>query len=135
MPLFDKTFYKFILVGIINTIVGASLMFILYNIAGVGYWYSSAANYIVGSLLSFFLNKYWTFQVRKWSVFLIITFVVNIVISYFLAYKLARTALYFALAEHPQEIRDNVAMFAGMCLFTALNYLGQRYVVFNHKKY
>jgi len=58
----DKKLGKFIIVGIINTIVGCGVMFGLYNLAGCSYWMSSAANYIVGSILSFFLNKYYTFQ-------------------------------------------------------------------------
>jgi putative flippase GtrA len=45
---------KFILVGLVNTIVGSSLMFVMYNVFGIGYWASSAVSYIVGSILSFF---------------------------------------------------------------------------------
>ena len=43
-------------------------MFGLYNLAGLhtwgdtGYWISSAANYIIGSIVSFFLNKHFTFR-------------------------------------------------------------------------
>jgi len=131
--IFDRVLLKFLLIGLINTIVGSCLMFVLYNIAGVGYWFSSAANYLVGSVLSFFMNKCWTFQVRKWSLFMIIAFITTIVISYFLAYKIARTVLYFALAEQPQKIRDNAALFTGMCLFTGLNYISQRFIVFTKK--
>ena len=59
---FDRTVPKFLLVGVANTIVGAGTMFLLYNLANCSYWLSSAANYIVGGTLSFFLNKYYTFQ-------------------------------------------------------------------------
>ena len=55
---YDKTFFKFIIVGIINTIAGAGIMFALYNIFHCSYWISSIMNYIVGSIVSFFLNKY-----------------------------------------------------------------------------
>jgi putative flippase GtrA len=51
--LFDRTFLKFIIAGIINTIIGSGLMFVLYNLFDVAYWLSSAANYIVGSIVSF----------------------------------------------------------------------------------
>jgi len=126
----DITLLKFFLVGIVNTIVGSGLMFLMYNVFGFGYWISSASNYVVGSILSFFLNKYWTFNVRKWSLYMVITFIANIVVSYILSYKIAKAGIYFLLAEHSQKIRDNVALFAGMCLFTGLNYIGQRYIVF-----
>jgi len=62
---------------------------------------------------------------------MVAAFIATIAVSWFLAYKAARTAVYFLLAEHPQKIRDNAALFAGMCLFTGLNYLGQRFVVFS----
>jgi hypothetical protein len=34
--IFDRVFLKFILVGLINTLAGSALMFLLYNIAGLG---------------------------------------------------------------------------------------------------
>ena len=40
----DKKLLKFILVGIVNTLVGTAIMFGLYNLAGCSYWVSSAAN-------------------------------------------------------------------------------------------
>jgi hypothetical protein len=58
---------EFILVGILNTIAGSAIMFVLYNLAGFGYWASSLLNCGAASVLSFFLNKYFTFGVREWS--------------------------------------------------------------------
>ena len=131
--IFDRVLFKFIIAGLANTIAGSCVMFVMYNIAGFNYWFSSAANYVVGSILSFYLNKYWTFQVCKWSLYMVISFIATIAISYFLAYKTARTALYFALAEYPPKIRDNAALFTGMCMFTGFNYIGQRFIVFTKK--
>jgi len=128
--IFDRIFLKFVLAGLLNTLVGSGVMFVMYNVFGFSYWISSATNYIVGSVLSFFLNKYWTFSVKKWSLFMVIAFIVNIVISYFLAYKIARIAIYFILADQSQRLMDNVAMLTGICLFSGLNYLGQRFIVF-----
>lgn len=129
--IFDRVLLKFVSVGIINTIVGSGLMFVLYNVFNVGYWVSSAANYVVGSIVSFFLNKYWTFKIRNWSFFMVIAFALNIAISYFIAYKAARAAVFFIFSESSQTLRDNIALAAGICLFTGLNYLGQRFVVFS----
>ena len=58
MKFIDKTTVKFVIVGIINTIVGTSVMFLLYNFAGVNYWISSASNYIVGSIVSYVLQVF-----------------------------------------------------------------------------
>ena len=56
---FDITTIKFILVGIVNTIVGTGVMFFLYNFCSVNYWIASASNYIVGSIVSYF-KLFWT---------------------------------------------------------------------------
>ena len=54
----DITFWKFVLVGIVNTLVGTGVMFAAYNLLHLSYWLSSASNYVVGSVVSYFLNKY-----------------------------------------------------------------------------
>jgi putative flippase GtrA len=118
------------IVGIVNTAIGAGFMFVLYNLAGFGYWISSASNYVVGSICSFFLNKYFTFQVKEWSVFMIIIFVLIIVLSYLLAYGIAKPIISYILCGFSEKIRGNIALFTGMFLYTILNYLGQRFLVF-----
>lgn len=65
--LLDLTFWKFVLVGIINTVVGTTVMFVAYNALHFSYWVSSASNYIIGSIVSYFLNKYFTFQNKEKS--------------------------------------------------------------------
>ena len=132
--IFAKKLIKFIIVGFINTLTGSTIMFVLYNIAGVGYWFSSAANYVVGSVLSFFLNKYFTFSVRQWSVFMIFAFIVNIAICYGIAYGIAKPATNYLLRNSSRKLRENAALFTGMCLFTVINYLGQRLIVFRTKE-
>ena len=131
--LFDRKFFKFILVGIINTIVGSAIMFSLYNVAHLSYWISSVCNYFFTSILSFFLNKYFTFSVRHWSAFMVFTFVITIAVSYLMAYGVSKPVVNYLLRDSPQRIRENVALFIGMCLFTGINYLGQRLLVFRSK--
>jgi len=134
MRLIDKTLLKFLLVGAANTLFGAAVMFGLYNLAGCGYWVSSVANYLLGSVLSFFLNKYFTFDVRRWSAFMVMAFIANIALCYGTAYGTAKPAMNYLLRNSPQSIRENAALFTGMCLFTGLNYLGQRFFVFRRRE-
>jgi len=131
--LFDKIFFKFILVGIVNTIVGSLIMFILYNAANFSYWLSSACNYFFTSILSFFLNKYFTFAVKHWSISMIFLFILTIIFSYLIAYGVSKPLMNHFLRESPVNVRENVALFTGMCMFTGLNYLGQRLIVFRRK--
>lgn len=139
--LFDPTFFRFILVGVVNTLVGYGVMFGLYNLAGLhawgdlGYWLSSAANYVVGSIVSFFLNKHFTFRSRETGAGVVVRFVVNISVCYLLAYGLAKPAAAWVLGGFglSAQLQGNLTMLAGSCLFVLLNYFGQRFFAFRTK--
>lgn len=127
------TTIKFLLVGVVNTIVGTGLMFLLYNVFSVSYWISSASNYIVGSIVSYFLNKYFTFQNKEKSWKQVLVFALNITCCYLLAYGAAKPAVEYILSGAGEKVQGNVSMLVGMGLFLVLNYLGQRLIVFRHK--
>jgi putative flippase GtrA len=129
---FDRKLTKFIIVGVINTLIGSLIMFLLYNAAHINYWVSSSCNYFFTSILSFLLNKYYTFTVREWSVFMVFSFVIVIAISYIIAYGVAKPVVNYFLYNNSQKFRENIALFTGMCIFTGLNYLGQRFIVFKN---
>lgn len=124
------SFIKFVIVGFINTLVGTSVMYIAYNIGHFGYWPSTILNYVVGSIVSFILNKYFTFKSRKQGIKEIIPFILNIIACYIVAYGIAQFINIFFLASLHTTLADNIAMGIGMCLFVICNYIGQRYVVF-----
>ena len=126
----DKKLIKFLIVGVINTIVGAGVMFLLYNLAHCSYWVSSAANYVVGGIVSYFLNKFFTFQNKQKSFKQVLFFILNLAISYVIAYVLAKIIICWILASQTVAVQENVAMLVGMVLYTGINYIGQRLVVF-----
>lgn len=126
----DKTFWKFILVGVVNTIFGTAVMFGFYNLLHCNYWVSSMANYVLGSILSFILNKYFTFKNDKKSFKQILVFIIHIAICYFVAYGLAKPMVAYILSTASKSVQENLAMLVGMGLFVILNYIGQRLFVF-----
>lgn len=130
---FDVKLLKFLLVGVINTLVGAAVMFLLYNVAHIGYWISTACNYIVGGIVSFFLNKYFTFTNHEKSLRQVLLFILNLAICYVIAYLIAKRAVYALLSSQSETFRDNISMIVGMVLYTILNYFGQRLLVFADK--
>lgn len=132
--LVDRTFWKFILVGVVNTLFGTAVMFLCYNLLHLGYWISSGANYVLGSILSYFLNKYFTFQNREKGFGVVLRFTLNILVCYLLAYGIAKPAVAWALSGMSKSVQENGAMLVGMCLFVGFNYLGQRYFAFREKK-
>lgn len=134
MKWIDKTFWKFILVGIANTVFGTAIMFGFYNILKCDYWVSSAANYLFASVLSYFLNKYFTFKntARGWRP--VLRFTINIICCYGIAYGLAKPMMMYFLSGFTQQIQDNGAMLVGMVLFVLLNYCGQRFFAFKNEE-
>ena len=138
---FDPSFFRFLIVGCINTLVGYGVMFGLYNLAGLhslgdtGYWISSAANYVVGSVVSYFLNKHFTFRNTEKGAWVVGRFILNITVCYLLAYGLAKPFVTWLLAGSglSQQVQGNLTMLGGSGLFVVLNYLGQRFFAFRQK--
>ena len=131
---FDPSMLRFLLVGVVNTLVGAGIMFLLYNLAGCSYWLSSAANYIVGGVVSYFLNKYYPFKNTERSWRQVLRFALNVAVCWLLAYGIAKPLALRLLAGFDEKLQTNAAMLAGLCLYTALNYLGQRFFAFRAKE-
>ena len=127
---FDITFWKFILVGVANTLFGTAIMFLFYNVFGLNYWLSSASNYVFGSILSYFLNRIFTFKNDDNTKKTLPRFIISISICYLVAYGMAKPITAYILSDFSKTVKDNVAMLVGMCLFVALNYIGQRFFVF-----
>lgn len=130
----NKTFLKFVIVGVINTIVGTAIMFGFYNLLHLNYWISSAANYFFSSILSYFLNKHFTFKNTEKGFLPILRFALNIIICYAIAYGVAKPLVGVILSNATPVIKDNGAMLVGMGLFVMLNYFGQRFFAFNETK-
>lgn len=126
----DGTVIRFIIVGVINTLFGTAIMFVFYNVFHLSYWISSASNYFFGSILSYFLNKSFTFKYGKADFKSIVRFTVNILVCYLLAYGIAKPVMRWALSGYSVTVQENVSMVLGMVLFVALNYLGQRFFAF-----
>ena len=129
----DVTFLKFLIVGVINTLFGTAIMFISYNAFNVSYNISVFMNYFFGSILSYFLNKYFTFKNKENSLKQKLLFAVNVVICMLIAYGLAKPSVRFALSSMSEKMQGNISMLVGTGLFTILNYIGQKWFVFNIK--
>ena len=138
LKIFDKTFLKFIVVGIINTLFGMSIMFSSFYILDhfqwfsydINYWTSSALNYLCGSILSYFLNKKYTFEVKETSKKSIIRFAINVSVCYFLAYGVAKPLALYLFQGVGERLQGYIALVIGMGLFVFLNYVGQRFWAF-----
>ncbi|MCL2343411.1 MAG: GtrA family protein [Firmicutes bacterium] len=139
--LYSVTFVRFVMVGVVNTVVGMAIMFGGYNLLRVPYWPDtarywlfSALGYVLSSLMSFFLNKSFTFRSKEkmWPEFW--RFGVVIAICYGIAYGAARPLVQSLLSGQSKSLQDNVAYVAGAVIFTLLNFAGQRLFAFRKKQ-
>ena len=128
--LFDETFWKYAIVGCINTLVGAGLMFLLYNVFHISYWLSAACNHIAGSTTGYFLNKNWTFKNKTKSWKLVAKYIINICCCYLVGYGIAKPLMRWALSGSNKSIQENIAMIIGLIIYIGMNYLNQRFYLF-----
>lgn len=133
LALIDAKLLKFLLVGVINTLVGDGLSFLLINVTDVGMWWGTAVPTALASVMSYFLNKRFTFKNTERGWLPALRFGLNIAVCYLLAYGIAIPLMQWALADANAALRNNIAKVAGMCLFTGSNYLGQRLFAFREK--
>ena len=130
--LLDRSMLRFVLVGMVNTAVGSAIMYTLYNVFHFSFWVSSASNYILSSILSYFLNKNFTFKSEEKSPGTVIKFALNIAVCYIIAHMAAKPLVAYLLRKFSETTRDNVAMAVGLVFFGIINYFGQRFFVFNY---
>ena len=130
--LLDASVWKFLLVGVGNTLLSAVIMFLL---EGLGYWPSTAIAYVAGAVMSFFLNRSFTFRSNAAFWPSVLRFAVNVAVCYLLAYSLAQPMAGWVLGWFglsPLWI-ERLAKLGGMALYTVLNYFGQRFFAFRNK--
>lgn len=130
--LFDPSMWKFLLVGVANTLLSMVLMFLL---EGLGYWPSTAIAYIAGAVLSFFLNRSFTFKSDAAFWPSVLKFAVNVVLCYLIAYSIAQPVVTWILSRTaiPTIWQERIAKLCGMGLYTVINYFGQRFFAFRKK--
>ncbi|MBB2481272.1 GtrA family protein [Bacillus sp. APMAM] len=127
------SFFRFLLVGIINTIIGLSFMYLFLHLFHFSYWLSTFIGNTIGCCVSYFLNKSFTFKSNKSFGSSIIRFILVILICYVFSYyvgeKLA-LLLFAQLNFLPSIYGKDAAVLFGTGIYTICNYIGQKYFVF-----
>lgn len=133
MKLLDASVPKFLLVGVLNTLLSFVLMFLL---EGLGYWPSTAIAYTAGAVLSFFLNRRFTFQSDEVLWRAACKFALSVAVCYLLAFSAAQPAVSRLLgrAAVPPVWQERLAKLAGTGFYTVINYFGQRFFAFRRRK-
>ena len=77
----NALFIKYLLVGLINTVIGFGIIFIMM-FCGFSPEVSNLVGYVVGIFVSYILNKYFTFKQRKKSKKEFFKFTLSMLIAY-----------------------------------------------------
>ena len=143
---FDIKLLKFFLVGIINTLIGEGIVLLLTNLAGWKHyeWGAGAAAFIgvvVGSIVSFFLNKSFTFKNKEKGWKPAVRFTVNILLCMLIRIAVAtavsaisKGAGWTMFGMDVDTFAGNLSWAVGAGVFVIVNYIGQRFFAFKEKK-
>ena len=127
--LLHNSFVRFLMVGVGNTLLSLVLMFLLEDL---GYWPSTAIAYAAGAIMSFFLNRCFTFHSEEDFLPSAWKFAVNVAVCYVLAFSIAQPLGRLVLGQMGFEgiWLERLTKLGGMGLYTLLNYFGQRFFAF-----
>ena len=130
--------FRFVLVGISNTLVDLGILNLLVYFWGTVHVYSyslyKSISFVFALLNSYFLNRYFTFQYREsnkksfvlFLIFSVFAFVVNVIFSSFVFYILSKYNTFylngFSLVTLPAILGSIVSFL--------VNYLSYNYIVF-----
>ncbi|WP_066064750.1 GtrA family protein [Neobacillus soli] len=128
------SFVRFIMVGIVNTVVGLSCMYLLLHGLGQSYWIATFVGNAIGACVSYILNRNFTFKSQSSVSKSAVRFVVVILCCYFISYDIGRSLVEWMLKNNNYFnafVKTDFSILVGTCLYTILNYLGQKLFVFS----
>ncbi len=119
-----KQFIKYGLVGVSNTLITLSIIFVFMKLLNVPYIPSNAVGYLFGFINSFFLNKIWTFKskesIGKESFFFILIFIICYSIQ----------LVFLIILKEIILVKPEFAQIIAMGFYTVMNFLGNKYITF-----
>lgn len=124
----NREIIKFLIVGVISTILNYLSFSILFKILTINYLISSAIGYMSGLVLGYSLNKNWTFEYKnenmKTKLQYLIVYLTNLVIS----------LLILKILETKFGINPMIGNVLVICYTTVANYIGIKIFVFSGDK-
>lgn len=133
----NHSFIRFLLVGVINTIVGLSAMYLFLHALSFSYWVSTFLGNLIGACVSYYLNRTFTFKSNASVGKSMFKFTAVILLCYIISYYLGEKAALFLFSQLSflgEKYAEDAAVLFGTGFYTITNYLGQRLFVFHNKQ-
>lgn len=115
---------RFVIVGVVNTLVGLGIIYGCKYFLGMGDLAANVAGYAVGLTVSFVLNSSWTFEYRGPQLAAAIRFLAVFAVSYLLNLATVMGLIHLA------AVNGYIAQAAGMPVYTVCFYLLSRSYAF-----
>jgi len=115
---------KFIIIGIINTLVAYIVFLLLLNFK-INYKVANILSYIIGMINSFLFNKKWTFQFSNKTTFSLVT---KFVFVNLVSLSLGLLTIIFLVEVF--DFTDYFAQLFSISVSVLINYFGQKKIVF-----
>jgi putative flippase GtrA len=128
-----NVFTRFLLVGVVNTLTGLSIIFVLLNVFGFSYWISTFVGNCVGALVSYLLNRTFTFGSQIDFTKGVPRFITVILVCYFVSYSLSEfvaDGVFHLYGTVPFINENEFAILLGSGFYSISNFFGQRNFVF-----
>ena len=119
----DNPLVKFLVVGVINTLLSVITIFSLKFFFSTSDIYANFTGYIVGLICSFILNRKWTFN-HSGDLF---KSIVKFILIFIVAYSIN---ILFVLTLIKLNVNSYFSHLLGIPLYTIIFYLGSKFIVF-----
>jgi len=121
------TLIRYLLVGVVNTLVGLGTIYLAMYFLQMGVASSNAFGYAIGIMVSFALNKKWTFKSQDHPVYSFLRYLLVLLVAYVANLE---TVLF---ANSHFDLNAYLSQALGIIPYTAIGFLGSRYFAF-HKR-
>ncbi|ALC89517.1 hypothetical protein AM500_06760 [Bacillus sp. FJAT-18017] len=126
-----NSFIRFAMVGVANTVAGLLIMLSLLNLFNASYWISTFIGNTAGAVLSFYLNRTFTFRSKVRFTKGAPRFVLVILVCYIFSYWISGKVVALGIASFlPAGLHNDAAVLIGSVIYTISNYFGQKLFVF-----
>lgn len=126
IPQTIRQFIKFGLVGVLNTIITLSIIFVFMKLLNVSYILSNVIGYLFGFVNSFMLNKIWTFKSKKSIGSESFFFVLIFVVCYFIQLT------FLIILKEKLLVKPEYAQIISMILYSIINFSGNKFITFKN---
>jgi putative flippase GtrA len=115
---------RFGLVGVLNSIIGLGVFSFCFYVLHAGAALSNVIAYAIGLINSYVCNRAWTFKSNGHIGSEMFMFLVVFAVSYAAQYVV------FIILKSRFNVEAFIAFFAGMCVYTGCNFLGNKIFTF-----